>query len=193
MAIEKLNTEQLRRLTEENLFDFKTSNELTPAGAFTGQDHAVSVLRSTLSIPGLGCHVIALGKEDTGRLEAIYSVVKEIEVEDAANVDRVLLPIPGRHATFEEIPLQPGDARLFITACRNIIEATVSGKSEARGVELKVILEKFAGRHLLSGYLQWLDDATSTVLQDNLNELGSNEVRIRELHGMLPELLHSSQ
>ncbi|MFW2439195.1 MAG: AAA family ATPase [Arenicellales bacterium] len=193
MTSGKVSSEQLRQLTDDSLFNFKTSTELTPASACAGQDRAISVLRSALSIPGLGYHVIALGKEGTARLECIYSVVKELESTRSDNVDRVLLPVSGRHMAFEEIQLQPGGARLLIMACRNLVEATINGKSERREFELKTLLEKFADHHLLSGYLQSLDDATSSVLVDTRSEVDIDNAEIRELQGMIPVLLYSGR
>ncbi len=194
MPVEKLKPELLRKLTDDSLFDFKTSNELTPVNvAYTGQDRAVSVLRRVLSIPGQGNHAIALGKEGTARLECIYSVVKELESIGSVSVDRVMLPVRGRHKVFEEIELQPGGAGFLIMACRNIIKATINGRPESRGLEIKTLQEKFAGRPRLSAYLQWLDDATSFVLAEAQHEIEINHAEIRELQGMLPVLLHSGR
>ena len=187
MTIDKLAPEQLRKLTGEGLFDFRSSNELTTDNvAYAGQGRAVKALRSALSIPGQGYHVIALGKENTARQECIYSVVKEIKSSSTAGVDRVLLPVRDRQTTFEEIQLQLGGARYFITACRSIIKATLDSKLESRSLELKTLLEKYAGRPRLLSYLQWLDDVTSAV-QD---ETDVNSADIRELQAMLPVLLH---
>ncbi len=193
MTIKKLKPEQLRKLTDESLFDFKTSNELTPADAYAGQDRAVSVLRSALSIPGVGYHVIALGKEGSARLECIYAVAKELESPSSASVDRVLLPVRGQDAAFEEIQIQTGGGHFLIKACRNIIKATTRGKPESRRLELKTLLEKYAGRPRLSGYLQWLDDVTSSVLAEAQPEIDISNAETRELQAMLPILLHAGR
>ena len=193
MIIKKLMPEQLRKLTDDSLFDFTASNELPPADAYAGQDRAVTVLRNALSIPGMGYHIIALGKEGSARIECIYAVVKELESSNSVSVDRVLLPVRGREAAFEETQFQPGGAQFFITACRNIIKATIRGKAESRRLELKTLLEKYAGRPLLSGYLQWLDDATSSMLAEAQPEIDIRNAEIHELQGMLPVLLHTGR
>jgi predicted ATP-dependent protease len=191
MTIDKLVPEQLRKLTDESLFEFKSSNEqTTDKVAYAGQDRAVMVLRSALSVPGQGYHVIALGKEDTARLECIYTVVKELDTSSPAGVDRVLLPVRDRQTAFEEIQLKPGGASFLISACRTIIKASLNSKLESRRLELKTLLEKYAGRPRLLSYLQWLDDVSSTVQAELQDETDVNSTDVRELQAMLPVLLH---
>lgn len=193
MTIESLNPHHLQKLTDDKLFDFKSSNELLSATTCTGQSNAVTALRSALSIPGQGFHIIAVGKEGTARLECIYSVVKELETPNQINVDRVLLPVRGRYGAYEETQLKSGGAHYFITACRSIIKAAIEAKPESRALELKTLLEKYAGRPLLSNYLQWLDDVTALVLDEVQLENKIAKAQNIELQGMLPVLLHSNQ
>ncbi len=193
MTIESLKAHQLQKLTDDKLLDCKSSTDLLPAIACAGQGEAVSVLRSALSIPGQGFHIIVVGKEGTARLECIYTVVKELESSSQVNVDRVLLPVRGRYGAYEETQLKPGGAHYFITACRSIIKAAIEAKPESRALELKTLLEKYAGRPLLSNYLQWLDDVTALVLDEVQLENKITNVQIIELQGMLPVLLHSNQ
>ena len=58
MTIEKLGHKQLKLATDADLFDFVSSDTLTPAGPCLGQQRLVEILQSALAVEGPRCHLL---------------------------------------------------------------------------------------------------------------------------------------
>ena len=188
MTIEKLTPDQLRVATEATLFEFKNSAALTPAKPCTAQNRAVAALKTALTVPGPEYHVMLLGGEGTGRLDCLYSVLNECTAANAEieNPDRLLLPIRGRMNQYEEIPLQNSHAQTMINFCQQVAIATINGDPGLQSLMIQELRGGFSASPQLSAYIDWLDDFSLLLLAGE-----NSEFDYRELHRMIPLLLHA--
>ena len=119
----KLTSSQLRNVTDPREFEFTTTDDIEPGLPCLGQERAVEALRTGLSIPGLGFHILALGAEGIGRTNCIFSVLGEFVPSTEATLDRCLLPVPGQEGLLEELELPAGRSQV----CRLGAAATEAG------------------------------------------------------------------
>ena len=188
MTIEKLTPGQLHLLTGNMLFEFTSSAELTPAKPCSGQDRAVAALKTALTMPGPGYHVMVIGGEGTGRLDCLYSVLNDCAPSSAEmeNPDRLLLPIRGRVNHYEEIQLQSGHAQTLINFCQQVAMATINRDPDLQSLMIQELRSGFSELPLLSAYIDWLDDISLLLLAGE-----NSDFEYRELQRMIPLLLHA--
>jgi predicted ATP-dependent protease len=188
MAIETLNPQQLRSVTDDSIFDISSSDELTPAKPCIGQDRAVAALQTALAVPGPGYHVMVTGREGTERLNCLYSVLNDFASSKVKleNPDRVLLPVRGRVSQYDEVQLQNGYAQKLINACQQVVMATINNDAEYQTRLMLELRSGFSELPLLSEYINWLDDFSLLLLAGE-----NSEFEYRELQQMVPLFLQA--
>lgn len=76
MAI-KLRVEDIYKKCDDNIFDFETTQELSPLKGTIGQDRAIASLDFGLNLPAKGFNIYALGAPGTGKMRAIRTLLSE--------------------------------------------------------------------------------------------------------------------
>ncbi len=186
--IEKLTHSQLRMTTDDSLFGFSTSDELTPAKPCTGQKRAVAALQTALAMPGAGYHVIVVGREGTDRQACLDSVLNSVASSrtTSMNKDRVLLPVSGRPGLYEEVQLQPGHARSLTTVCQQVVMASMNHDPDQHAQMMQELTDGFSDIPRLSEYINWLDNFSLLLMTGE-----NTEFEYRELQRMIPIFLHA--
>lgn len=188
MTIEQLTLNQLRVPTDDSLFSFEDSDELTPAADCVGQWRAVAALKTALAVQGADYHVLVAGGEGTGRLDCLYSVLNEHQssTDSKATPDRVLIPVRNRVNEYQEVQLQHAQSQALITICQQVVLATINGDPELQSLMINDLRERFSEMTLLAGYIDWLDDASLLLLTGE-----NSNYEYRELQRLVPLLLHN--
>ncbi len=188
MAIETLDSLQLRLSTDDCIFNASSSDELSPASPCLGQDRAVAALQTALAVPGPGYHMMVIGKQGTARLGCLTSLLKEFSSSkvNTENPDRVLLPVKGHVSQYEEFHLQQGRARKLINICQQVVTATINNDAEAQTELIKELRNAYPASPGLTEYIDWLDDFSLLLLAGE-----NSDFEYRELQQMIPLLLHT--
>ncbi|WP_353684065.1 ATP-binding protein [Thermodesulfovibrio sp. 3907-1M] len=75
--VRKLQAEEVYKKCEHSIFDFETTEELSPLKGTIGQDRAVASLEFGLNLPAKGFNIYALGEQGTGKMRAIRTLLSE--------------------------------------------------------------------------------------------------------------------
>lgn len=73
----KLRADEVYRKCDDNIFDFETTQEVSPLTGTIGQDRAITSLEFGLSLPAKGFNIYALGAPGTGKMRAIRALLSE--------------------------------------------------------------------------------------------------------------------
>jgi len=73
----KLQADEVYKKCDENIFDFETTQELSPLTGTIGQDRAIASLEFGLNLPAKGFNIYALGEQGTGKMRAIRTLLSE--------------------------------------------------------------------------------------------------------------------
>jgi len=184
----KLAPSQLRLITDTSEFEFTTTDDIEPGLPCLGQQRAVEALRTGLSIPGPGFHILALGAEGIGRTDCIFSVLSEFAPTDEATTDRLLLPNPAQHGLVEELELPAGRGQLLIEGCAELIRTTSEKENEQRKRILSDLTSSFTDQLQLKDFLARLDEESALQIKTD-----KQQVDIRPLLRMLPQCIVHGQ
>jgi predicted ATP-dependent protease len=180
----KLAPTQLCLKTDTREFEFTTSDDIEPGLPCLGQERAVEALRTGLSIPGPGFHILALGAEGIGRTDCIFSVLSEFAPTDEATSDRCLLPGKAHQGMVEELELPAGRGQVLIEGCAELIRATSAKDSQQRKKILSELTSSFADQTQLTDFLSRLDLESALQVESD-----SEQADVRPLLQMLPQCI----
>ena len=75
----KLKTEQLRWRCPEDIFKFKTTEEVEPLKTIIGQPRAIEAIKMGAEINATGYNIFVTGLTGTGRTSAVEQILKEVK------------------------------------------------------------------------------------------------------------------
>lgn len=184
----RLTPNQLRLFTDPADLGFTTTDEIEPGLPCLGQERAVEALRTGLTIPGPGFHILALGAEGIGRTDCIFSILAEFAPTREATHDRCLLPDRMQQGVVEELELPAGRGQVLIEGCSELIRATLERDNKARSDILNDLASSFSAHRRVTEYLGHLDTESALLLVGK-----KGDVDVRPLMRMLPQCLVPGQ
>ncbi len=183
----RLKPDQLRLFTDPADLGFTTTDEIESGLPCLGQERAVEALRTGLTIPGPGFHILALGAEGIGRTDCIFSILGEFAPTREATHDRCLLPDRMQHGVVEELELPAGRGQVLIEGCSELIRATLARDNTARSNILSDLASSFTGHRRVTEHLDYLDTESALLAGKK------GDVDVRPLMRMLPQCLVPGQ
>lgn len=185
---EKLSPSQLRLVTDTSEFEFTTTDDIEPGLPCLGQERAVEALRTGLSIPGPGFHILALGAEGIGRTDCIFSVLSGFTPTDEATSDRCLLPGHAQQGLVEELELPAGRGQVLIDGCAELIRAITAKDGQLSRNIISDLISSFTDQPQLTDFLSALDVEATLQLESD-----KEQVDVRPLLRMLPQCIVQGQ
>lgn len=113
----KVTLNRLKRVCDEGIFDFKTTEKLSPLEGIIGQDRAVRAMEFGLKIKSHGYNIFMTGVTGTGKSSYAKSCVKDIAKNEPVPDDWCYVfnfENPGRPAALK---FPPGKGKIF---CRDM-------------------------------------------------------------------------
>ena len=184
----RLIPDQLRHFTDSSQLGFTTTDEIEPGLPCLGQERAVAALRTGLTIPGPGFHILALGAEGIGRTDCIFSVLGGFAPTREATSDRCLLPDRLQQGLVEELELPAGRGTVLIEGCGELLRATLARDESLRSRIISDLGSSFSGHQRISDYLASLDAESALLLEGD-----HKDVDVKPLMRMLPQRVVAGQ
>ena len=120
--VNELSHNDLRRTSDPDFFQCKTSADLIPLQEIIGQERAVRALKFGISIKEKGFNVYVAGYPGTGRTTAVKNFLEETVKTQPVPPDWCYVNNFQDEYTPKAIKLQPGKGRVFQKAMKTFVE-----------------------------------------------------------------------
>jgi len=145
---EKLSVDELYKCCGEDIFKFKTTDDLQPAGETIGQERALRALDFGIGFSNRGFNIFILGENGTGKMTTIRSILAKQSINEPAPSDWCYVYNFKDADSPIAISLEPGKAVVFqkdMDELIKILKLEIPKVFESKEYEKQknIILEEF--------------------------------------------------
>ncbi len=133
--LHKVPIEQLKQRCPEELFGFKTTQEVSPLAGIIGQERAIRAVEFGLNVKSKGYNIYIAGEPGTGRTSYTKSIIGRKCLEDPCPVDWCYVYNFKQPENPVAMSLPPGTGQVFVKDMENLVAEIKEDVPKAFGSE----------------------------------------------------------